>query len=80
MDGERTYAREQGLKEGIQQGIQEGKLEGLQQGKLEGLQQEKQEGKLEAKLETAANMKKMGLPLEIILQATGLTLEQVEAL
>lgn len=48
LDGERYYARE----------------EGLQQGKLE----------------TAANFKKLGVPIDTIMQATGLTQEQVEAL
>ena len=60
MDGERRYAREQG----IQEGRQEGRLEGRQEGKQE----------------TAANLKKLGVPLDTIMQASGLTKEQIEAL
>ena len=56
MEGERKYAREQGIQQGMEQGV-------------------KQE-----KLLIAANLKKMGLSLENIMLATGLTKEQVEAL
>ena len=47
-----------------------------EQGHKEGMQ----EGKLEGKQETAANLKKLGVPLETIMQASGLTKEQIEAL
>ena len=38
------------------------------------------EAKMQAKLETAANLKEMGVPMDTIIAATGLTQEQVEAL
>ena len=60
MEGERKYAREQGIQQGMQQGMEQG------------VKQEK--------LLIAANLKKMGLSLENIMLATGLTKEQVEAL
>ncbi len=45
-------------------------------GKIEG----KAEGELKAKLETATNLKQMGMTSEVIAQATGLSLEEIEAL
>ena len=60
MEGERKYAREQGIQQGMQQGMEQG------------VKQEK--------LLIAANLKKMGLSLENIMLATGLTKEQVEDL
>ena len=38
------------------------------------------EGKLEGKLETAKNLLKLGLSIENITQATGLTVQEVEAI
>ena len=49
---------------------------GLQEGKLEG----KLEGRLEGKLETARVLKQLGDPMQKIMQATGLSQEEVEAL
>lgn len=50
----------------------------------EGVEQGKQEGKLEGKLEglylTATNMKKRGIDLQIIVDCTGLSMEEVEKL
>ena len=46
------------------------------EGKLEG----KIEGKLEGKLETAKSLKKLGVSIEIIIEATGLSKEEIEKL
>ena len=46
------------------------------QGKEEG----REEGREEAKLDTARNLLKLGVPMETVVQATGLSPEQVEAL
>ena len=51
---------------------QEAKQEGQQEGKIE--------GKLEGTLEDAANFKKLGVPVETICAATGLSREAVDAL
>ena len=58
------YAEERGIKKGFEQGIEKG----LKQGHNEGLRQ------------TALNMKTMQLPLEVIMQATGLTESEIQAL
>ena len=60
MEGERAFAREEGL------------AEGRAEGRAEGMQQEK--------LAIATNLKKLGTPIDIIVQASGLTKEQVDAL
>jgi predicted transposase/invertase (TIGR01784 family) len=46
------------------------------EGKIEGIL----EGKLEGKLETAKSLKKLGISVETIIEATGLTKEQIERL
>ena len=53
---------------------------GLQEGKLEGKLAGNLEGKLEGKLETARVLKQLGDPVQKIMQATGLSQEEVEAL
>ena len=48
--------------------------------KLEGLIEGRAEGKIEGKMEIVCNLKKMGLPIETIMQATGLSAEEIEKL
>lgn len=60
------------LRDNIDTGRAEGRAEGLMEGRAE--------GEAKAKLETARNMKAMGLSLEIIRQATGLSGEEIEKL
>lgn len=62
------FAKETGKQEGLQQGRQEGLKLGLQQGKRESL------------LKTAINLKRMGLPTDMIQQATGLSGQEIEQL
>ena len=84
MEGERKYAREQGMQQGMERGIQQGMEQGIQQGMKQGMEQGvkqgMEQGVKQEKLLIAANLKKMGLSLENIMLATGLTKEQVEAL
>ena len=72
MSGFEMDARE----EGIQQGIQQGLRQGIQQGKSLGLA----EGSRQAKLETARILKQLGDSVKKIMQATGLTQEEVESI
>ncbi|MCR5575282.1 MAG: Rpn family recombination-promoting nuclease/putative transposase [Bacteroidaceae bacterium] len=51
-----------------------------EKGMIKGREQGMQQGMQQGKLETAANLKKMGIPMDTIIAATGLTQEQVEAL
>ena len=55
---------------------QQGKEEGL----AEGLEKGKEEGEHNAKIETAKNMLKDGLPKEVVAKYTGLSVEDVKKL
>lgn len=65
-------AKLEGLIEGKQEGLIEGRLEGRQEGLIEG-EKRKQSA-------IACNLKKMGLSIEMITQATGLSAEEIEKL
>ena len=62
-----------GVFDGIQQGLQQGISQGIQQGISKGLQQ----GAYEKAIETAKNLLTMGLSIENICKATGLSIEEV---
>lgn len=79
----KTEGLEEGLAQGIAQGIIEGREQGLAQGHEQGLAQGHAQGLaegLEKLRNSATNLKRMGLPLEQIAEATGLTLDEVNAL
>ena len=64
--------------ESYREGQQEAWERGLHQGREEGLSMGRQEGSHEEKLRTAANFKKLGVSIEVIAQATGLSVEEIE--
>ena len=61
---------------GMQQGMQQGIQQGIQQGKSLGLA----EGALQKAFQTARNLLGIGLSIENIAKATGLTIQEVEKL
>jgi len=61
-------------------GIEEGKQEGKQEGKLEGKLEGKQEGIAEGVKLVAKNLLMIGTADEVILKATGLTLEELDSI
>ena len=65
-------ARHEGWKQGIAQGI----AKGAAQGRREGFS----DGSYQAKLETARILKQLGDSVKKIMQATGLTQEEVESI
>jgi predicted transposase/invertase (TIGR01784 family) len=67
-----NHARREGIQEGIEKGIEKGRREGKLEGRLE--------GRLEEKQEIARNLKALGIPLEQIVQITGLTEDQIREL
>jgi len=67
----------QGLKEGREKGLKEGREQGLEQGREQGLTQGREEGERRAKLETAKKLREEGIPLDIIIKATGLTEKEI---
>ena len=58
------------------EGLLEGKAEGKEEGRAEG----RAEGRVEGLLEVACNLKKMGLPIDTIVQSTGLSTEEIDKL
>ena len=70
------HAKQEGMQEGIQKGIQEGILKGVQKGMQRGMQK----GRQEEKFEIARNLMGMGMPVEQIMAATGLTQAEIENL
>ena len=73
---QRAEERELAFTQGISQGISQGRSEGLVQGRSEGIAQ----GSYQTKLETAKNLLDLGLSIENIAQATGLSQAEVEAI
>ena len=76
MSGFEMDAREEGIQQGIEQGIQQGLRQGIQQGKSLGLA----EGSRQKALETARILKQLGDSVKKIMQATGLSQEEVESI
>ncbi|MCD9023808.1 Rpn family recombination-promoting nuclease/putative transposase [Cohnella silvisoli] len=64
---------QKGIQEGLQKGIQEGLQKGIQEGLQKGIQEGLQEGLREGKLETAKNLLSLGINIEMIEKATGLS-------
>ena len=62
------------------EGLLEGKAEGKAEGKEEGRAEGRAEGRVEGLLEVACNLKKMGLPIDTIVQSTGLSTEEIDKL
>ena len=70
------YARETGREEGREEGHKVGKEEGLKEGREEG----REEGLKEGQSKIAINLIRLGASCEIIVQATGLSEEEVSRL
>ena len=68
--------RMEGRMEGREQGLAEGRAEGRAEGMEKGLEK----GRMETNIENARNLKKLGVAIDIISQATGLSKKDIEAL
>jgi predicted transposase/invertase (TIGR01784 family) len=79
IDG-RSEGKIEGLEEGRQEGLEEGRQEGLEEGRLEGLEEGRLEGLQEGKYNMAKLLKDNGVQIELIIQTTGLTREEIELL
>ena len=69
--------KEVGHEEGIEEGIKRGRQEGREEGREEGIRKGIKRGEYQAKLATAQNLLEMGLSIEQIAKATGLSFEDV---
>ena len=67
---------ENAMREGREKGMREGREKGMREGREEGIK----EGIKEGKLETAKKMKSLGVSTDIIVEATGLSLEEIAEL
>lgn len=65
-----------GLEEGHAKGLEEGHAKGLEEGHAKGLE----EGRIEKTLEIAKNLKLSGIPVEVVAENTGLSVEEIEKL
>ena len=70
----------QGLEEGKAQGLQEGKAQGLEEGKAQGLQEGKAQGMQQSKIEIAKKMLSKGMSLDLVVEMTGLSEEEIKTL
>ena len=73
-------AKMEGREEGREEGRKEGRKEGREEGREEGRKEGRKEGREEAARETAKNLKAMGLDVETIAKATGLSTEEIAKL
>ena len=67
------YAIESGLKKGLDKGLIEGRAEGL----VEGMQKGRVEGEKQGRYEVALNLLEMRLTLEAVMQAPGLSKDEI---
>lgn len=74
------YATQKWEEEQKRMEIEKGRAEGREQGRAEGREQGRAEGRAEGKLEIAKNLLAMGIPMDKVVQASGLTEEQISAL
>ena len=75
-----AYARKVAVEEGLAEGRAEGLAEGRAEGRAEGLAEGRAEGRAEANLEAALKFRNLGVAVEIISEATGLSVEEIEQL
>ena len=76
----REEGRAEGRAEGRVEGRAEGRAEGIAEGRAEGMEKGMKKGMEQGKMEVARQMKKMGLSIAQIVQASGLPEEVVKGL
>ena len=73
-------AHDEGYEEGYEEGREEGRAEGRAEGREEGRAEGREEGREEAFISVAKKMKEMGLNLDAISAATGMSLQSLRNL
>jgi predicted transposase/invertase (TIGR01784 family) len=71
---------EKGIQKGMEKGIQKGMEEGMQKGMEKGIQKGIQKGMEKGILQTARNMKALGISIDTIKQVTHLTDEEIQSI
>ena len=78
MYDERRYNSE--MKTAKRLGMEEGLRLGIEQGIKEGIEQGVEKGVAIGKIETAKQLKSLGVDINIIAQSTGIDIDQIKAL
>ena len=73
-------AVEEAVLRGLEKGREEGRVEGRAEGRALGREEGRAEGEAAARLEDARRFKELGVAVDIISQATGLSVETIEGL
>ena len=71
---------EKGLAQGMEKGIAQGMEKGIAQGMEKGIAQGMEKGEREKALTIARNLKSLGMSLDQIAEATGLTPDEINTL
>ena len=72
METAEIRGHEKGFTKGLAEGLEKGMAEGREKGLAEGLEKGMAEGREEERLANARNFKRLGVPIDVIIQATGL--------
>jgi len=74
------YAIEKGMEKGMEKGIEKGLAQGRAEGLKEGLKKGMEKGEKKGRYDIARNLLSMGLSVESIMQATGLSRDEITSL
>ena len=80
IDSAEKIALKKGLEIGHEQGLVEGLEQGRAEGREEGLEQGREEGREEGLLLAARNMLSQGLPVDVVVNVTGLSEDVIDKL
>jgi predicted transposase/invertase (TIGR01784 family) len=76
----RQEGRQEGIQEGMEKGLRKGRQEGMEKGVQKGMEKGIQKGRREGIEAVAARLKKSGIAIDQIAEATGLSVEDIAAL
>ena len=71
---------EEDMQDRVENAMREGREKGMQEGREKGMREGMKEGVAKGKLEDAQNLKHLGVSMDIIAKATGLSMEDIEKL
>ena len=77
IDSAEKIALKKGLEIGHEQGLAEGLEQGREEGRVEGREEGREEGRAEGLLLAARNMLSQGMPVDIVMNVTGLSEDMV---
>lgn len=80
---EKAYLRDKYIRDWnsrVNEGYEYGKAAGMIEGRKEGIREGRKEGRREGKKSVAKNMLEKGKDIELIIECTGLTKEEIENL